>query len=94
MVDFILSILWDDAEDGNVAHLAEHDVTPAEAEHVIRTLFDTRTRSASNEAYWVVKGYSPARRLLLVVFEYIAEAYLVIPVTAYEPEPELKDAER
>lgn len=29
-------VIWVDGPDGNIAHLAEHDVSPAEAEHVLR----------------------------------------------------------
>jgi len=88
MPDFIISTIWDESEGGNVEHIAEHGVDRDEVEHVLRTCFNARSRSRSNPAYWVVKGFTPAQRLLVVVFDYVREAHAVIPITAYEPEPE------
>ena len=31
-----LEVIWTDGPDGNVGHLAEHDVSPEEAEEILR----------------------------------------------------------
>ncbi len=79
-------ILWDHDRGGNVEHLAEHGVTPEEAEEVIGAYFDDREPSYSTPQYWVVSGFTALGRFLLVVFEYLADEEIVIPVTAFEPE--------
>jgi len=38
---------WDHGEEGNAEHLAEHGVTPDEAEQVIGKYFDDREPSRS-----------------------------------------------
>ena len=67
-------------------HLAEHGVNPDEAEFVLRKYFDDRERSRSNPKRWVVQGFTPAHRFLAVVFDYLQDMDIVIPITAFEPE--------
>lgn len=81
-----LDILWDDDPGGNVEHLDEHGVSPEEAASVLRRFFDDREPGRSRPRYWVVMGDTDAGRFLIVVFEYLDDLRLVIPVTAYEPE--------
>ena len=80
-------ILWDDEPGGNVDHLAEHDVSWQEADWVLRKYFRTRQRSLSRADRWVVRGVTAAGRHLLVVFDHMEDLNLVLPITAYEPEP-------
>lgn len=81
-----LTIIWDEGPGENVEHCAEHGVTPEEADEVIIALFPKREPSRRDNGRWVVQGYTSARRFLVVVFEWIEEMGIVIPVTAYEPE--------
>ena len=50
-----LAIFWDHGQGGNVEHLAQHGVTPDEAEQVIGKYFDDREPSQSTPEYWVVR---------------------------------------
>jgi len=81
-----LGIFWDYGRGGNVEHLADHGVTPEEAEQVIGMYFEDREPSYSTPEYWVVSGFTDGGRFLLVVFEYLTDEDIVIPVTAFEPE--------
>lgn len=81
-----LTIFWDHGEGGNVKHLADHGVSAEEAEQVLGRYFEDREPSHSTPEYWVVTGFTDSGRFLLVVFEYLAESEVAIPVTAFEPE--------
>ena len=81
-----LHVFWsDEAEDDVVAHLDEHGVTTDEAESVLRACFEQRQPSRAETGRWVVRGYTPDKRFLIVVFDYYPDEHLVVPVTAYEP---------
>jgi uncharacterized DUF497 family protein len=83
-------IVWDlDIDpDGNVQHIAEHDVTIEEVEEVLRGSLSntTESRTSTNR---VTFGYTAEGRYLAVVWEHVQDDPLTIyPVTAYEaPEP-------
>jgi len=85
-------VCWDWSDDGNAAHIAEHDVTPDEVEHVLRGRWGQRSNDASHPGRWIVVGFTDARlpRYLKVVFEieWVAEwgCWAVYPVTAFEPD--------
>jgi hypothetical protein len=85
-----IHIVWDleDDEDGNLQHIAEHDVTTAEVEEVIYgSLSNTTASKSSGER--ITFGYTDEGRYLAVVWEHVLDDPLTIyPVTAYEaPEP-------
>ncbi len=80
------AFIWDEEEGHNVDHIAEHGVTPQEAEAVIRAQFARRQPSATIPTRWVVRGTTPAGRYLVVVFDFIEEADIIVPITAFEPE--------
>jgi len=66
-----------------IEHLAEHGVTPAEFEAVVRDpLYDDVRRSSGLPA---AVGYADGGRLLFCVYRPIDELF-VEPVTAYEIE--------
>lgn len=69
-----VDILWDDEPGGNVEHLADHDVTVDEVEAVLRSAFDARERSRGSPDRWVVSGFTPSARFLVVVFEYLPDS--------------------
>ncbi|MCC6681156.1 MAG: hypothetical protein IT445_09690 [Phycisphaeraceae bacterium] len=79
----IIHILWSDQV---IEHMAEHGVTVDEADQVLRACFDAREPSAADSGRWIVKGFTPAGRFLVVVFDDYPDLDLVVGITAYEPE--------
>lgn len=70
---------WDDA---NVAHIAEHGITPADAEHVINNEpLDLTCNTRKGEERIVQLGRTEAGRILVVVTTWRQEKVRV--VTAY-----------
>lgn len=64
-----------------IAHLAEHEVSPADFEQVVRNSESIGiSRSSGLPAAW---GYTQDGRYMIAVFEEIDEVRL-LPVTAYE----------
>jgi hypothetical protein len=83
------NLIWDLDDDtaGNVWHIAEHGITPAEVEEVLddpRTTFGVSQSSGLPMAFgWTLSG-----RHLTVVFERVeADPPTVRPVTAYDVPP-------
>jgi len=81
-----IHIVWYEGPGGNVEHLADHDVLPDEAESALTKYFDDREPSRSRPDRWVVQGYTPSGRFLVVVFDYLTDEEIVIPITAFELE--------
>jgi uncharacterized DUF497 family protein len=85
------SIDWDAAEDegSNVAHIAEHGLTPEEIECALydeNTTFDVSDSSGRPIAF----DSTGAGRFIAVVFEVLnpADPLFIRPITAYDiPEP-------
>ena len=71
---------WTD--DTNVAHLAEHGITPEDFEHVFDNFVEEQTSRSSGRP--VRFGYTQDGRYIAVVFEWIEEDVSVYPITAYE----------
>ena len=81
-MDYI-TIIWDldDDPDGNVQHIAEHDLTKEEVEEV---LADPEGRGISRSSGLpVAYGTTSTGRYIAVVFQEI-DADTVRPVTAYD----------
>lgn len=80
-------ILWDDEEDpdGNVQHIADHDLSIEDVEHV---LGNPSSEGVSRSTGWpVVWGYTPDACYIIVVYEEVDEETVRV-ITAYEvPEP-------
>ena len=73
--------LWDEEDGGNVEHLAEHGLTPDDAEHAFDTAFKhTKSRSSGRPALY---GLTADGRSIFVVYEEIADG-LIYVYTAYE----------
>ena len=85
-MDFLI-ILWDDEEDpdGNVQHIADHDLTVEDVEHVLSNpISEGDSRSTGLPVVW---GYTPDDRYIIVVYEEVADETIRV-ITAYEvPEP-------
>jgi hypothetical protein len=76
-----VEILWTEGPDGNIAHLAEHDVFPEEAEEVLREPSHTAWSRRSGRP--IVFGVTRTGRRLAVVYEHIGSG-MVLPITAYD----------
>jgi uncharacterized DUF497 family protein len=78
---------WDDA---NIAHVAEHDVAPEEAEEVIlRDPFDIGLEVVDGEERSSHVGETSEGRILWVVLTFRGERMMVI--TAFEPGKQWKN---
>ena len=83
-------VAWDDPDDpgGNVAHIAEHGLTPEEVEDVIlnSTLDIVESASSGRSGRF---GYTTTGRYILAFWDIASDdPPVVYPVTAYEvPEP-------
>jgi len=77
-----LDFLW---TDNNVEHIAEHDISQDEFEHVVCNPYSRGfSRSSGLPASW---GYTLDGRYIMAVYEELDET-TILPVTAYEvPEP-------
>jgi uncharacterized DUF497 family protein len=87
---FYSSIIWDDENDpqGNVQHVAEHDLTVEDVEAVLAApVSEGLSASTRFPAVW---GHVPDGRFIIVVYEVIDEDTVRV-ITAYEvPLPKAK----
>jgi uncharacterized DUF497 family protein len=76
--------LWDDdPEEGNVAHIADHGLSPADVEHAFHNVIRfTTSRSSGRPALF---GLTLDDRVLFVVYEEIDKDMIYV-FTAYECE--------
>jgi len=84
------AIIWDEEDDpqGNVSHVAEHDLTVEDVEEALAA--PVSEGSSDSTGYPAIWGYVPDGRFILVVFEEI-DADTIRVITAYEvPEPKRK----
>jgi uncharacterized DUF497 family protein len=80
------SLIWDldDDPEGNVQHIAEHDLTKEEVEDVLLNLDNLETESDSSGRP-IVLGETETGRYIAVVYEVALEDPLMIRVvTAYD----------
>ncbi|MCC6680400.1 MAG: BrnT family toxin [Phycisphaeraceae bacterium] len=82
-------VCWDWSEGGNVAHIAEHGITPDEVEQVLADCLEQRESDRAHPDRWIVMGYTGTERFLVVAFEltWVASwnCWAVYPLTAFEP---------
>ena len=83
-----VSIIWDDEANpnGNVQHIAEHELSIQDVEHV---LFHPTSAGVSRnrEGRLIAWGYAPDGRYIAVVYEEVIEGVIRVR-TAYDvPEP-------
>ena len=82
-------IIWDleDDPDGNVQHLAEHDVTIEEAEEVLLNPGNIKTTSRTT-GNPMTFGWTSTRKHLAVVWQHVQDDPLTVyPLTAYPAPP-------
>lgn len=80
--------IWDleDDPEGNIQHIAEHDVTADEVEEVL--LAARKLLASRSSGRPIIFGSTSTGRHLAVVFEVVSEIPLAVYVlTAYETEP-------
>jgi uncharacterized DUF497 family protein len=78
-----IEVFWTPGPEGNIAHLAEHNVSPEEAEQVLRQPIATDTSRTTGRP--IAFGFTDAGRKLAVVYEKLDRTTLY-PITAYEVE--------
>lgn len=77
-------LIWEwDEQDGNVAHIAEHGISPEDVEHVLANPIRTERSRPSGRP--IAFGYTADGRRIAVVYETI-DATTLYPITAYEVE--------
>lgn len=74
----------DSIEDSNVAHIAEHGLTPEDFEHALNNPVSSEDISESSDRR-AKFGYACDGCLIAVVYEWIDE-FTILPVTAFEPQ--------
>ena len=74
-------IIWNYVdEDGNVEHVAQHDLTPEDVNEVLENPIREEISESSGRP--IAFGYTPDGRLIAVVYEEIDDCTLY-PATAY-----------
>lgn len=75
--------LWLEGDEQNIEHVAEHDLTMEDVEHVVENFIEERVSRSSGRP--IRFGYTVDGRYIAVIFEWIDEV-TIYPVTAYEIE--------
>jgi hypothetical protein len=85
----IESVWWDldDDPDGNVQHVAEHDVTKEEVEEVLGDPHNQTDQSHSSGRPATFGWTSTGKHLIVVWEEVDSDPLTAYPVTAYEVPP-------
>ena len=78
-----LEFIWTDGPEGNVRHLADHGVSPQEAEEVLTNPIATDTSTSTGRP--IAFGFTLAGRKIAVVYEQV-DSITVYPITAFEVE--------
>lgn len=84
-----MRFIWDlvDDPEGNVRHIAQHDITPDEVEEVLTDHHNEATVSRSSNLP-ITFGWTLTGKYIAVVYEEVDEDPLTLrPVTAYETNP-------
>ena len=79
----VWSFFWDDENDpnGNIEHIAEHDLTIEDVEPVMKNPTEEgKSKSSGLPSVW---GYTPDGRFIIVVYEEVAPNTVRV-ITAYE----------
>jgi len=81
----LVDAIWDlpDDPEGNVQHIAEHGLTPIDAEHVLNN--PERQVVSRSSGRPIVYGYTPSGEYIVVIYDEIDDS-TVYPVTAYPVE--------
>lgn len=78
---------WEDDPDGNVQHIAEHDLTMEEVEEILYAASQEDLLVSRTSGRPMAFGFTSTGKYIAVVFEIIDENPLTVrPITAYETE--------
>lgn len=77
-------VLWNPEPNGNIAHIAEHGLTPEDVEAALLQPVGRDTSRSSGRP--MVYGFALDGRYIVVVYEEIDSSTLY-PITAYEIDP-------
>ena len=81
MLDY--DVVWNPEPNGNIEHIAEHDLTPDDVEAVLfNPIAHDVSRSSGRP---LVFGFTPDGRFVVVVYE-IVDEQTIYPITAYAVE--------
>src|SRR3989442_9582258 len=84
-----IQVIWDleHDPDGNVRHIAEHDITPEEFEEVLDDhRHEATTSRSSGQA--ITFGWTSTGKYIAIVYEEVPGVPLIIrPITAYPTNP-------
>lgn len=76
-------VVWNPGTNGNIAHIAEHDLTPDDVEAVLfNPIGEDISRSSGRPLAF---GFTPDGRFIVVVYEEV-DKQTIYPITAYEIE--------
>ena len=76
-------VVWNPEADGNIAHIAEHHLTPDDVETVLSNpIAEDISRSSGRP---LVFGFTSDGRFIVVVYEEL-DKQTIYPITAYEIE--------
>jgi uncharacterized DUF497 family protein len=78
-----IEFIWIDGPEGNIEHLAEHGISPEEAEDVVSNPIATDVSTTTGRP--IAFGFTRAGRSLAVVYEQI-DPITVYSITAFEVE--------
>jgi hypothetical protein len=87
-----VQVIWDleDDPEGNVRHIAEHDITANEVEEVLQANFNEAAVSASS-GNPITFGWTSTGKYIAVVFEKVqVDPPVAFPITAYPVNPPKK----
>ncbi len=87
-----VQVIWDleDEPEGNLRHIAEHDVTANEVEEVLEDNWNEAVASASS-GNPITFGWTSTGKYLAVVFQKVqADPPVAYPITAYLVNPPRK----
>ena len=78
----LIDIIWDlpDDPDGNVQHIADHGLTPADVEHVLN--HPRRRKVSRSSGRPMTFGRTPTGENIVVIYDEIDDS-TVYPITAY-----------
>ena len=81
----LIDVIWDlpDDPDGNVQHIAEHGLTPADVEYVLNHPLRCETSRSSGRP--IRFGRTPSGEKIVIVYEEIGDDS-IYPVTAFPVE--------
>lgn len=78
------NVLWNSEPHGNIAHIAEHGLTPEDVEEALFHPVGHDTSRSSGRP--MVYGFTPDGRYIVVVYEEL-DGMTLYPITAYEIDP-------